>query len=533
MVNILPGSSSSRRAGGYQPTERLTRSSRVISSSESSLRMPGDSQANAGPRPMQRCGSEIISNANTQDQPGHVGNRITRDKVLTRASGYRGSQTSMSDSDPQLLNEARASSTSSSSQSLSRYNLVQPRKIEIIETSSNVCRRSDGREKRFIADDDRWFGDNDSSGTEAPTTVKDDAEVMPGITWSVAATREKFELLCSVSGESKGGRLTTKTPISRKRSSRSSVKKKRSLEGAVSRKSTVRRSARWSLEDELTNSSQELQTDASDSNLDRYAQREMRLQPRGLAVNRVRDQTRSSSPVARGASPVDAYGRSPTPDTSQGEDSPTSKKAPLRRTSNILQEQYSPASSPEPRILTSRSLNTRPQGSCVGGDRGILSRSSSGDSSRPPSSQDSDVVVCWRGPYIAQEAEQTVLSNISNAFLAKRRLLAREVTAARIQERLSLLEERLWDLQARMAEIDVSGVVSAKETREWKSLEKSLRVVEEETLYWNTRLTQTKKEADQARQKLASALASGLAQLSPSTSDHHRSQGRDPDASDA
>lgn len=126
-----------------------------------------------------------------------------------------------------------------------------------------------------------------------------------------------------------------------------------------------------------------------------------------------------------------------------------------------------------------------------------------------------------------------MLSNISNAFLAKRRLLAREVTAARIQERLSLLEERLWDLQARMAEIDVSGVVSAKETREWKSLEKSLRVVEEETLYWNTRLTQTKKEADQARQKLASALASGLAQLSPSTSDHHRSQGRDPDASDA
>lgn len=399
MVCNIPGSSSNRQTNHSQPMEKLNKFSRIISSSESSLQTPVAPQGSAGPRPVQRCDSEILSHANSRDHPTRAGNQITRDKTLTRGSGCRGSQTSTSDSDQQL-NEARASPTYSSSPSLSFYSLSEPRKIEIIENSSTILGPRDGQERCYSADSDRWFGDNDSSGTEAPTPVKDDAEVIPRITWSVAATREKFELLCSVSGESKGGRLTTKTPISRKRSGRGTVKKKRSLEGAVSRRSTVRRGVRRSLEEDLISSSQELQVDASYSNMDLQTQRKTRPEPaRDLRRNFENDRTSSSSPASHRSSPQGAESQALATDT---HDALMPRKTSLRRTSNVLQEPYSPASSPEPRILTSRSLNTRPQGGCVVGDRGRVTRSSSSDSSRPSSAQDNDVVVCWRGPYIAQ-----------------------------------------------------------------------------------------------------------------------------------
>lgn len=66
------------------------------------------------------------------------------------------------------------------------------------------------------------------------------------------------------------------------------------------------------------------------------------------------------------------------------------------------------------------------------------------------------------GITLTQEAEQAVLSNISNAFLAKRRLLARELATARIQEKLSLLEEKVWELQHSMAQLDTTKLKTAK-----------------------------------------------------------------------
>ncbi|XP_042211025.1 microtubule-associated protein futsch-like isoform X2 [Homarus americanus] len=511
MVNKLPGYPSNRQ--NYP--KKLNESSRIMSSSESSLRTSVECQggvaaAAAAAHGMQRYGSEIIPQTGSWDQANPSGNRITRDKILTRGSG---SQTSLIVSVSQPMNESRASPSPTLSPRL--HHLTQPRAIEIIEKTNKMARPtslSGIKKQRLTPDKERWYED-DSSDNETPATpVKDDAEEVPSVTWSVAATREKFELLCSVSGENKGGRLTTKTPISRKRSSRGTVKKKRSLEGAMSRRSTVRRGGRKSLlpSDDL-NSSQELQGDESDLKTEPQSQREsLRLPPvRDLRKNFETDRT--DSPFCFHTSSVESTEEPSSP-----------IKSPFRKTSNILQEPYTPESSPEPRILTSRLMNSRPSGISSVAERMTLTQSFSTDSSHPSSSLSSgDVVICWRGPYIAQEAEQSVLANISNAFLAKRRLLSREVAAARIQERLSLLEERAWNLQASMAQIDNSSVRSIKETREWKALEKSLRAVEEETSYYNARLMQTQKEADIARQKLAAALTSGFSQQTGSTTPEH------------
>lgn len=183
-------------------------------------------------------------------------------------------------------------------------------------------------------------------------------------------------------------------------------------------------------------------------------------------------------------------------------------KSPVRRTSNILQQDAtSPASSPEPGFISSKAINGRPKGRIRDDDKGPVTRSLLATRTTPQ--PDSEVVICWRGPYIAQESEQAVLANISNAFLAKRRLLAKEVMMARIQERLSQLEETMWDLQAAMAELDNR---KARNSLEWGSLERSLRTAEEDAAYWQTRLGQVQKEAQETREKLATALAKGLAQ---------------------
>ena len=55
-----------------------------------------------------------------------------------------------------------------------------------------------------------------------------------------------------------------------------------------------------------------------------------------------------------------------------------------------------------------------------------------------------------------QTAEHSVLSNINNAFLSKRRLVQKELQISRLQERLQVVEDKIWDLQVRMAEIDAS-----------------------------------------------------------------------------
>lgn len=109
---------------------------------------------------------------------------------------------------------------------------------------------------------------------------------------------------------------------------------------------------------------------------------------------------------------------------------------------------------------------------------------------------------------MAQESEQAVLNNISNAFLAKRRLLNKEVATARLQERLSLLEERLWELQARMATEEQTAGGNRR------SVERTMQSVEEEVSHLYSRLAVVTKEAEEAREKLASALATGLSQWS-------------------
>nr|XP_045615077.1 myb-like protein X isoform X2 [Procambarus clarkii] len=515
IVNDLPGFPSNKR----RPAGQLNRSSRIISASESSLQESSvKARMDTKVTEMQRYGSETLSQTNSSDQWYHK-NQITQDRILTCQSG---SQTKVIEPTNQF--EGRASLPSRSSKLLfSDFHFNQSRPIEIIENTSNkhLSDSNSGASYKHLINtqESKYEGNLSSSETSLPE--KDGSEKIPRITWSVAATKEKFELLCSVSGENKGGRLTTKTPISRKKSSRGTVKKKRSIEGVASRRSTVRRGTRKSFIGGDLSSSQEVQGDTSDNDMEHHSQQDpLRIQPvKELKKNFEINQSSGSSPKVihvPSAEPI--------------EDSAVAKKSPLRKTSNVFKELYSPVSSPELNILTSRSVNVRPSGVGLVKDKEMLI-SSSNNSSRSSSTQARDVVICWRGPYIAQEddsrknwiprglwaAEQAVLANISNAFLAKRRLLAREVAAARIQERLSGLEEKLWDLQATMTDIDTStssapGARAPIEMKDWKSKEKSLKAVEEEIAYWTSRFERMQKEAEEARQKLALALASGFAQ---------------------
>ncbi|XP_063600221.1 microtubule-associated protein futsch-like isoform X2 [Penaeus indicus] len=381
--------------------------------------------------------------------------------------------------------------------------LLEPRQVEIVEQevkpkapseSQRISKRASGGG----GGDRRKEEDN----TRAPTPVKDDIDETPTITWSVAATREKFELLCSVSGEDKLGKLTTKTPISRKRSARNSVKKKRSLDGTgTPRRQSVKRSVRRTLSNMENNSSFDTEG-LGDADPEHQPQSDgLRLPPvRDLRKNFEAEPTRNVAPT----SPSKSLSAMPSKTPVAG----GPLKSPVKRTSNILQQNtMSPASSPEPGFITSKAINGRPKGRIRDNDKGPVTRSLLATRTTPQ--PDSEVVICWRGPYIAQESEQAVLANISNAFLAKRRLLAKEVMMARIQERLTQLEETMWDLQAAMAELDNR---KARNSREWSSLERSLRTAEEDTAYWQSRLAQAQREAEETREKLATALAKGLAQ---------------------
>lgn len=345
--------------------------------------------------------------------------------------------------------------------------ILAPREIQIIEKEGSAANSSSESLNS-------WY-QKDVKGTQRrppPSSQKEDSDEGPPsrITWSVAATREKFELLCSVSGENKGGKLTTKTPISRKRSLRGTQKRRRTQDaaGTPRRQGTVRRTNR--------NTDQHPNTTQEDDHDDK---RSWRQEPHTTQTT-----VKEARKVYEGRVSTATYSEEDSQDdyTPQKEKL-TAKKSPLTRTQNVLHDSADTTTTEERR---GRGLPT--------------------SSSMP--ARDHDVVICWRGPYIAQESEQAVLNNISNAFLAKRRLLTKEVAAARIQERLGLLEERLWELQARLATVD------QVQSGDRRSVERAIQSVEEEVTHLNTRLAVVQKEAEQAREKLASAVEVGLSQWS-------------------
>lgn len=286
--------------------------------------------------------------------------------------------------------------------------LFEPRQVEIVEQEVKPKAPSESQRisKRGASGGGGGDRRKEEGNTCAPTPVKDDIDETPTITWSVAATREKFELLCSVSGEDKLGKLTTKTPISRKRSARNSVKKKRSLDGTgTPRRQSVKRSVRRTLSNMESNSSFDTEG-VSDADPGRQPQSDgLRLPPvRDLRKNFEAAPTRSLSPT----SPSEPL--SPTPSKTSAAGSPL--KSPVRRTSNILQQDAtSPASSPEPGFITSKAINGRPKGRIRDDDKGPVTRSLLATRTTPQ--PDSEVVICWRGPYIAQVRRRTVFRDLS------------------------------------------------------------------------------------------------------------------------
>lgn len=502
-------------ANCHPPLERLSNRCRVLSASESNLRKSSELKS-YHTQNLHRSGSDLVliekpKEANINLDTGTsdatnvlVSSRIIRNQpYINKSFHQKGPSNGMSPAGSPPHNRYKKSVS------------YEPREVEIIES-----KKTDSQELRKV-DEVQWYEDNKPTQQHLEPSQED----LPGITWSVAATREKFELLCSVSGENKSGKLTTKTPISRKKS----VKKRRSIEGVSGRRSNARWSVRSSSQEanDLSNSSTTLpahmhtnsvsdrttgNTNASSSSNNAY---DFKLPPvRDLRRNFEKDVTDSSDSFLTNSSSLDSISDASTFNdtnnyaTTQEPSSPL--KSPLRRTQNILYTANSQCSSPEPEFITSKFINSRPRSNIREEDKGIVSRSLI---NQVNPERDSEVVICWRGPYIAQEAEQAVLSNISNAFLAKRRLLSREVAAARIQEKLSALEETIWDIQASLAELDKqTSPMNAKPTNNWKTLERSLHAAEEDMVYWTSRLAQTQKEAEQAREKLAAALVTGLSQ---------------------
>lgn len=528
MASAFPEPEGKRAAvNGHRPLARLFSQPRAPAAVPASRKTPGTASNEGLTNGVSEVSSSVPRGEETsaERRRTHNDNDGHSDQI---SASPRGPTTSRDPSRNHVAAAGASSHINSHARGPSRAAaLLEPRRVEIVEQevrpkATSESQRISRRGASGGGGSDRRKEEEERRNTRAPTPVKDDIDETPTITWSVAATREKFELLCSVSGEDKLGKLTTKTPISRKRS----VRKKRSLDGTgTPRRQSVKRSVRRTLSNMESNSSLDAE-DRSEAEPERRPQSDgLRLPPvRDLRKNFEAEPTRSPTPTSP-SKPL-----SPTPSKASAAGSPV--KSPVRRTSNILQQDAtSPASSPEPGFISSKAINGRPKGRIRDDDKGPVTRSLLATRTTPQ--PDSEVVICWRGPYIAQEpgsehclelrgdrqardhlaakaeSEQAVLANISNAFLAKRRLLAKEVMMARIQERLSQLEETMWDLQAAMAELDNR---KARNSLEWGSLERSLRTAEEDAAYWQTRLGQVQKEAQETREKLATALAKGLAQ---------------------
>ncbi|XP_047502281.1 microtubule-associated protein futsch-like isoform X2 [Penaeus chinensis] len=505
MANTLPEPEGKRTAvNGHRPLTRLYSQPRALADVPASRKTSGT----AANKRLTNGVSEVSASVPRGEQTS-VGRRRAHEDDDGRCDQISASPRGPIKSREPSRNHVAAAGASSHINSHIRGpsrsgTLLEPRQVEIVEQEVKPKAPSESQRisKRGASGGGGGDRRKEEDNTRAPTPVKDDIDETPTITWSVAATREKFELLCSVSGEDKLGKLTTKTPISRKRSARNSVKKKRSLDGTgTPRRQSVKRSVRRTLSN--MESSNSFDTEGlTDADPGRQPQSDgLRLPPvRDLRKNFEAEPTRNLA-LASPSKPLSAM-----PSKTSVAGGPA--KPPVRRTSNILQQDaISPASSPEPGFITSKTINGRPKGRIRDDDKGPVTRSLL--ATRPTPQPDSQVVICWRGPYIAQESEQAVLANISNAFLAKRRLLAKEVMMARIQERLSQLEETMWDLQAAMAELDNR---KARNSLEWGSLERSLRTAEEDTAYWQSRLAHVQREAEDTREKLATALAKGLAQ---------------------
>lgn len=387
---------------------------RYVSSSQSSLSSSPTDSRKETQRPLQRYGSGTIVTPKHKDKPDHHLSRSTEDKKKQerRAVSDIGDSRIMAGASESVIPQtsikpAEIVPAQSPSQSAPLYpTVLQPRDVEIIEKRESSSSPTD------ISGE--WERNNRSKTTkhtnipirtEVPTPPPQPVqeEELPRITWSVAATREKFELLAALSGENKG-KLTTRNPISRKRSTRGTVKKKRSLEGAnVSRRASVKRAgarAALTANDSTLNSSQELHSD-NDVGVTAPLTRSDSSSPRPVRdTSGKQEQERlssSPSPVTDMASFTDDHVTKTPADSSPQKENIGPKKSPLKRTSNLLMDP-SFSSSPEPDFITSRSINARPQGKSS-----ALSRvkTPSLQSSRS-SSRDNDVVVCWRGPYIAQ-----------------------------------------------------------------------------------------------------------------------------------
>lgn len=333
------------------------------------------------------------------------------------------------------------------------------------------------------------------------------------ITWSVAATREKFELLCSISGENNKGKLTTKTPIARRRSARMTQKRRRTQElnaTTPKRQGTVRRSFVAAENDRAKNEkvggrAVRRSLIASEGKEEREGKEDMGVRRLGgygtMTHDEVDDEndqkvttkrtgswpTKETVKEARKAFEGYAHRTPTTTTTDEGHDSRilkeklTVKMSPLTRTLNMIQDSI---------------MSTNEE----------FRRASQSFSTSNSQAKNDNVVICWKGPYIAQESEQEVLNNISNAFLAKRRLLNKEVALGRLTGRLNLLEEHLWGLQARLAtEEEVKG-------GNRRGVERAIVSVEEEITEVTARLSVLQREAQQAREKLEAAVTAGLSQ---------------------
>ncbi|XP_076035972.1 uncharacterized protein LOC143021946 isoform X2 [Oratosquilla oratoria] len=308
------------------------------------------------------------------------------------------------------------------------------------------------------------------------------------ITWSVAAVRERFESL-SRESEHRRSRLTRQNSGLR-RSGRGSIRKQRSTEGVVKRASIKRSGKRIDVSIRPPSSTKKL-----DKNLEEIRLKSVRERMRPFETNQLL--------------------KSKKPETSS-----------TKTTSGSFERRNSDSESSDPGIITSRSVNARPESICdvppseaSTEERHLLSPVSECSAVSSEESNRENVILCWKGPYISQETEQMVLTNISNAFLAKRRLQAKEVLLVHLRERLGEVEENIWDLQARMGELDNARACETKDSNaklnsEYSDLEKALRTAEQEATAWNTRISRAQSSIAESRLKLAAALQAGLAQWS-------------------
>ena len=213
---------------------------------------------------------------------------------------------------------------------------------------------------------------------------------MPRITWSVSAVRQKFEMLCTVTGGN-NEHSNNKNKIVRRKSLRNSVRKKLNTD-SLSRKSSIRKNNARK-KDICNNENAERKTN-KDSSKDISEKNSTQLKRNNSFRRKKRNSNINVSKELTNQSQNEQEIEQPT--NGRRDLIPKDLLESIR--SQNLKTENSEESSPEPERLTSKKINARPR------RQGSFKRHRLAPASRHGSflEERDDVVVCWRGPYKAQ-----------------------------------------------------------------------------------------------------------------------------------